>query len=420
MSADGASSLWRDRDFMLMWSGQSVSLIGSQVTVIALPLIAIRVFSASTFEIGLLTTFSSLPWLIFSLPAGVLVDRSRKRRVMLLCDLARALVLGSVPIAAWLGLLTLGQLYAVASVSGALAVLFSSAYLSFPPTLLAKDQLVDANGKISSTNALASVTGPSVTGFLVALIGAAQAVTADGISYLISSLSLLAIRHAEPLPTPGPADKRGFRREVSAGLRIMFDDRILALITISNSLGNFILAAFNTIWLVYAIRKLGWSVQALGLVMGLSSIGGLIGSLAAKYVIKRSGLARVLLFSQIPCAPGAIIAGLVAPGFAGQVAVTMGLMVTLTSAVVYNVAQRSYRFATCPAGILGRLNATANWMQWSLRPAAGLLSGALAMWIGLRPCILICACLFPLCPALLWISPLRGRSAPSVVLRGRD
>ncbi|MGW1810679.1 MFS transporter [Streptomyces sp. NPDC002078] len=404
---ESAGSLWRHRDFMLLWGGQSVSLIGAQVTVLALPLLATLTLHASTFQVALLTSFSTLPWLLFSLPAGVIVDRSRKREVMLWCDVARFAVLCTVPVAGALGALSLVQLYAVALVSGTLAVLFNSAYLSFPGILLTKSQLVDANGKVSTASAAAGVIGPSSAGFLVALVGAATAVTADAVSYLVSAGGLLLVRFREPRPAPKPASDRGFRRELSAGLRIIVADRILTFVTISNSLGNFLLAAISSVWVLYAVRDLGWSAQTVGLVGGISAVGGVIGSLIAKPLIKRYGLVRVLLFSPVPFAPGQIVAGYVLPGVHGQIMVTIGFTVTLASALTYNIAQRSYRMASCPPGMLGRLNATASWLQWGLRPLAGVVGGALGTALGLRPTVLLFAWLLPSVAVILWLSLLR-------------
>lgn len=408
---ESAGSLWRHRDFMLLWGGQSISLIGAQVTVLALPLLATLTLHASTFQVALLTSFSTLPWLLFSLPAGVIVDRSRKRNVMLWCDLLRFAVLCTVPLAAALDVLSLVQLYSVALVSGTLAVLFNSAYLSFPGFLLTKSQLVDANGKVSTASAAAGVVGPSTAGFLVALVGAAAAVTADAVSFLVSAAGLLLVRFREAPPAPKPKDERGFRRELSAGLRIIVADRILTFITISNSLGNFLLAAINSVWVLYAVRELHWSAQTIGLIGGISAVGGVIGSLIAKPLIKRYGLVRVLLFSPVPFAPGQIAAGYVLPGLYGQIVLTVGFAVTLASALTYNIAQRSYRMASCPPGMLGRLNATASWLQWGLRPLAGVAGGALGTLLGLRPTVLLFAWLLPLVAVILWLSPLRRNRA---------
>ncbi|HEY4456348.1 MAG TPA: MFS transporter [Pseudonocardiaceae bacterium] len=401
-------SLWRHRDFMLLWSGQSVSLIGSQVTVLALPLLAVTVLNAPTFNVGLLSTCSTLPWLIVSLPAGVVVDRCRKRSVMLCCDLARAVILVSVPVASLFSALTLWQLYAVALLSGTFAVFFNSAYLSFPATLLEKEQLVDANGKISTASAIAGIAGPSLAGFLVGLIGAARAVTTDAFSYLASALTIFLVRHEEPAPERDRTVKRRFWPELLVGFRLIVASRSLVYITFANSFGGFVVVAINSIWVPYAVRGLGWSAKAVGLVMGISAVGGLVGSLLATRAIRRYGLPAVLLMAPIAFAPGELMAGLVGPGVWGQIVVTIGFGVTTGAVLLYNIAQRSYRLQSCPRDQVGRLNSTVNWLQWGLRPLAGILAGGLGTLVGLRLVILVFASLLALCAVALWASPLRG------------
>lgn len=405
-----ASSLWKNRDFMLLWGGQAISLFGAEVTVIALPLIAAHTLNASTFEVALLTTFTTLPWLLFSLPAGVVVDRTSKRSIMLWTDIARGAVLCSVPLAVASEKLSITYLYGVALLCGTFAVFFHNSYLSFPATLLRKDQLVDANAKTSMASTAAMVAGPSLSGFLIGGLGTAGAVAIDGVAYLVSAASLLLIRHREIKEPRHPEVKPAFLLGITEGLRFIFADRILRSITLSNVLGNFLFAAFTSIWLLYAVRDLGWSVAALGLVMGFSSVGSVVGSLLAKPLINKYGLESVLIFSQVLLAPGYFIAALGFSGTAGQVFIAFGLFSGMLSLLVYNIAQHSYRMIHCPPGMIGRLNASASWLQWGVRPLAGLAAGGIASWVGIKPTLLACTCLFPLCLLILWTSPLRGQA----------
>ena len=192
-----AGSLWRHRNFLLLWAGQSVSEMGSAVTQLALPLTAVVILRASTFQVGLLTSAATAAFALIALPAGALVDRWAKRRLMIWCDAARMLIIGSVPVAAALHLLTLGQLYAVAVTTGVCTVFFDVAYQSYLPAVVAREQLVDGNGKLGATQSFAQVAGPGLGGGLVGLLGAARAMAADAISYAISVASLLAIRDRE-------------------------------------------------------------------------------------------------------------------------------------------------------------------------------------------------------------------------------
>jgi MFS family permease len=197
------TSLWRHRNFVLLWSGQSVSEVGSAVTVLALPLTAVVVLRASTFQVGLLTSASTAAFALIALPAGALVDRWAKRRLMIWCDAARLVIIGSVPLAAALGVLTLGQLYAVAVTAGVATVFFDVAYQSYLPVVVDRDHLVEGNGKLGATQAFAQVAGPGLGGALAGLIGAARALAVDAISYAISVASLLAINVPEDIPPRG-------------------------------------------------------------------------------------------------------------------------------------------------------------------------------------------------------------------------
>lgn len=409
VSTDRVSTpLWRNHDFMVLWAGQLLSLIGGEVTYLALPLIALSTLDVSPFQIGLLSTFSTLPWLLVSLPAGVVVDRYRRRSVMMACDLGRAVILTSVPLAASLSSVSLPQLYAVAVLSGTLNVFFSSAYLSTPPGMVTKAQLTAANGLVLSATATAGLVGPSFGAFLIGAFGAPHAVVADIASFLVSIVSLLFIKQAEARPAqePGSRAARHFTREMGEGLRIIVADRVLTVITLANSLGNFLISGLTAITLLYLIRGLHWSVHAVGIVMGIAALGGLAGSLSTGWFVKRFGMVRVLLFGQILFGPARLVVGLVGPGLAGQVVIAVGLAIGLFSVTVYNIAQRSYRMQSCPSGLLGRLNATASWLQWGLRPVAGVVGGGLATLIGIRSTILIFAALLPVCAILLWFSPL--------------
>jgi MFS family permease len=190
----GSRTLWRQPDFVKLWAGQSVSRLGTEVSRLALPLVAIDVLHASTFEVGALTAMETLPFLLVGLPAGAWVDRMRRRRVLITADVGRCAALVSIPLASSLGALTIGQLYAVALLAGVLTVFFDVAYQSYLPALVDRDELMEGNAKLAASDAGAQVAGPSVGGFLIHAVGAATAVLADACSYVVSFVSLLMIR----------------------------------------------------------------------------------------------------------------------------------------------------------------------------------------------------------------------------------
>lgn len=405
---DRPGSLWRHHDFRLLAGGQTVSLLGFQVSRLAIPLVAISTLDAGRFQVALLAALSTLPWLLVSLPAGVLVDRHRKRSTMLWCDVIRAAVVGSVPLAALFHAVTLVQLYAVSLIGGALAVVFDSAALSFPPALVEPGRLADANAKMATGQAVAQVAGPSLGGFLIALVGAARAVTADALSYVVSALSLAAIRTREPTRPPRSRDTR-FRTELLAGLRLVLGHAQQRAIVASNAIGAFLIAAINAILLLYVIRNLHWSASAAGLVFGLSGAGSVVGSLLAKRVIDRLGIIRTLLVSACFFMPCELACPLVPGGLAGQWLIGVAFTLLLLAGVVYNTASQTFRQLVWGPEYLGRINSSIRFLQWGATPLGAVVAGALAGGIGLRPALFALTLAAPACPLVLWLSPLRSQ-----------
>jgi MFS family permease len=244
-------TLWRHRDFMLLWSGQTVSELGSGVTQLALPLTAVVLLRASTLQVGLLTSAATIAFALVALPAGAIVERRPKRRVMIACDAARLVIVASVPVAWAADVLTMAQLYAVAVAAGICTVFFDVSYQSYLPALLKQDHLTDGNGKLSTSQSFAELAGPGLGGGLVAAFGAAGAITADAVSYAVSVASLLGIRHREPRPT-GHRE----RASIAEGLRFVAGDPILRRIVACSGTSNLFGSTAAAVDMVYQIREL--------------------------------------------------------------------------------------------------------------------------------------------------------------------
>ncbi|HXR70760.1 MFS transporter, partial [Actinocrinis sp.] len=303
-SSAGPKSLWRHRDFLLLWSGQTVSETGSSVSQLALPLLAVTVIKATTFEVSVLTFLSSLAFLLIALPAGVVVDRVRKRRLMLGCDFARMLLLGSIPLAAVFWHVTLWQLYVVAGAVGVLTVFFDVAYQSYLPVLIDKDQLVDGNGKLGTTQSVAQFVGPSLAGALVGFVGAAKTVAADAISYAVSTVSLVLIRKPEPRAEDEPhADRVTFRAAMAEGLHFVVKHPILRKIVACTGSSNFFSSATGAVEIVFLVRTLHATPTEVGLVFTLGSVGGLLGGVLAGRLATWVGSARIIWLSQMLAGP---------------------------------------------------------------------------------------------------------------------
>jgi MFS family permease len=400
------STLWRRRDFMLLWSGQTVSEVGSAVTQLALPLLAVITLEASTFEVGLLTACTNLAFLVVALPAGAWVDRWRRKPVLVCGDFGRVVLLGSIPLAQALGVLQLPQLYLVAVLAGVLTVFFDVAYQSYVPMLVEPMELVDANGKIGASQAFGQVAGPSVAGVLIGSIGAAYAIVIDAASFLVSGGLTSAIRRIEDKPEPRPSH-RSLRDDIRDGLSFVVGHPILRRIVGCTGTSNFFSSAFLAVEAVFLVRVLGASPGVIGLVFSLGSVGGLIGGAFAGRIARRVDSARVIWMSIVVTGPFQFLAALAIPGW-GVALVGISAFAMSIGGVVYNSAQVSYRQAICPAVLLGRMNASVRFIVWGTMPLGGLAGAIAGALIGVRATVILSAIGQTLAALWLVFSPLFG------------
>lgn len=381
----GRTSLWRHRDFRLLWAGQSVSELGSQVSLLALPLVAIDSLHASTFEIGVLATMQTLPFLVIGLPAGAWVDRLRRRPVLVAADVGRCLALSSIPLASALSSLTLAHLYAVSVVSGVLTVFFDVAYQSYLPALVGPHQLVEGNGKLAASSAGAGVAGPAVGGALVGAIGAARAVAADGFSFAVSAWSLLAIRAPEPRPVRRRAEAgTTLRTEIAEGLRFVLGEPRIRSVAGATATSNFFYTMALAVLLVFLRREIQLSPTHIGVLLGIGSSGGLLGAVIAAPLARRLGVGRTIVWTIGVAGLGQVAFPLVTHATADALIVVGGLLAS-AGGVAYNINQVSLRQSLCPLPLQGRMNASVRFIIWGTMPVGGLVGAALGSTVGLRP-----------------------------------
>ena len=404
-SSSDSRSLWWHRDFLLLWSGQTVSDVGSAVTTLALPLLAVTVLKASTFQVSLITFLTYLAYLLITLPAGVLVDQLRKHGLMMWCDVARFVLLASLPLVAVLWHVTLWQVYLVALFGGALSVFFDVAYQSYVPTLVQGGQLVDANGKLGTTNAFAALIGPSLGGALVGLVGAAKAVAVDAASFAVSALSLLLIRTPEPKPERR-AEHVTFKAAIGEGLGFVLKHPILRMIMACTATANLFGACFQAVEVVFLVRTLHATPTVVGLLLSVGAIGGLVGGLTAGWFAKRVGSARIIWASMLFLTPFYVLIPLARPGW-GMLSFAAGNFFFSFTVLLYNTAQLSYRQRICPPELLGRMNASVRWIVWGTLPLGSLLGGGLGTWLGIRPTLWIGVVGAALSGLFVLFSPLR-------------
>jgi len=397
--------LLRHRDFRLLWGGESVSELGSQVSLLAIPLLAVRTLHATAFEMGLLTAASTAAFLIVGLPAGVWVDRVRRRRLMIGADLGRVLALGSIPIAAAVGRLTLAQLFVVTLVSGVLTVFFDVAYQSYLPALVGREHLVEGNAKLTGSAEVAAVAGPGAAGALVQAVGSSAAVAVDSVTFLVSAMAVGAIRSPEPKPTVPEGGHAGLVEGIAQGLRFVFGNALLRAIAATTATSNFFSGIAAAVEIVFLVHQVHASPGVIGLLFALGGVGGVAGAFSAGPIARRVGGARATIIG-IAGSVGALLIPLTMPG-AGLLYFGVGILMVSFSATVYNVNQVSFRQRLCPDRLLGRMNATMRFVVWGVLPIGALIGGIMGAVFGLRTTLLIGALGQAVAGIWLLASPMR-------------
>ena len=382
--------LWRHPDFLKLWAGETVSVFGSQVTLLAVPTVAILLLHAGPFQVGVLSALEFLAFPTLGLVAGVYADRLRRRPIMIVCDIGRALALGSIPVAFLLNLLTLEQLYLVALLTGIFTVFFDVSYQSYLPALIDRPNLIEGNTKLEITRSSAQVGGPAIAGFLIQWIGGARAVAVDALSFLLSALSLALIKKPEPEPRPSTASgTTGFVPEMREGIEVVFRSPILWRIagcTATSNLGSNIV--FGAVFLVFAYRQLHLSAAVVGLIFAIGSVGGLLGALVAAWVARRLGIGPTLGFAPVVGGLAVLATPLALVGAPILVLAAAGFVEGLT-VPIYNISQVSLRQAITPDRVQGRMNATMRTIVWGTIPLGAFMGGILGTSIGLVQTIVI-------------------------------
>jgi len=394
----------RSSDFLKLWLGETISLFGTQVSVLALPLTAILVLGATPEQLGLLGAAEFSPFLVVTLVAGAWIDRRRKRPVLVAANLLRALLLGLVPVLGLAHALRIEHLYAIAFLTGILTVGFDIAYQSYVPALVPRHRLAEANGRLQGSASAAQIGGPGLGGILVQLLSAPLAVAMDALSYLASVVALLLIRTTESRPAPSDV---GLRRQIRDGLGATFGNPYLRALTGAAACFNLFEQLTLTTFLLYATRRLSLSAGLLGAIIAFGGAGALLGSLLAARVGGRLGSGRTMVggltlsclaFIALPLAggPGALTLVLLVTGFTLH-GVGLGL---------FNVQLISLRQVITPAQLLARVTASYRLAAYGTIPLGALLAGLLGAAIGLRATLAVGAGGIVLAIAWLACSPI--------------
>ncbi|MFD4371345.1 MFS transporter [Streptomyces sp. NPDC058527] len=391
--------------------GETTSKLGTSVTSVLLPLVAVTTLHASPFVMGVLTAAPWLPWLVIGLPAGAWVDRLPARRVMLVCNAVSVAVFVSVPATWWLGVLTIGHLLAAALVAGTASVFFSTAYSAYLPQLVPTEDLMGRNAQLQAGDQAARVAGPGLGGLIAQTVGSVPGLLLDAASFVVSSLCLLAIRSDAPRPAPAP--RRRLSREIADGLRFVVGDPLVRAVTAFGAAVNLAMAGFQAVQIVFLVRTVGVGSDTLGWLVSCGGLGGVLGGLVAGRLAKRLGTARALLVVQFTAAPFGLLAALTGPG-PRLAFFVLGTVVLFAGVVACNVVIVSFRQAYCPAEMRGRVTATTLFLNYSTIPVGALLAGSLASLFGARPTMWVVTAALVSAGAFLLVTPLRGlRDLPS-------
>lgn len=398
--------LSRNRSFRLLWFGDAASQIGSMITYIALPLVAILSLDASSFEVGLLTAAGYAAWILVGLPAGALLDQRLKRPVMVFCDVVRAALVLSIPVAAALDVLTLGQLYAVALGTGILTTVFDIAYPAYVPHIVDQSDLVTANARLQLIYSTSQISGPSVGGGLVQILTAPFAILVNVATFLISAMYIKRIDDTEPPPRTKPGEN--LMTQIKEGLRFVRQHRVIRAVMIASAGFNFFIAAHEALVVFFLVKSVGVSPGLVGVLLASAGIGGLVGASLMGLAQRRLGTVRLIWVVPALTVPFGMLLPLTENGW-GLVFFVVGALVPAIGVVAFNVAVGTFVQTLVPMDMLSRAGASIRVVTRSALPVGAFVGGAVALQIPISVALLGAALGMTVSILTLLASPIRGK-----------
>lgn len=404
--------LLRHRDFRHLCAADAISKVGTGISSLAVPLLAVITLHASTFEVAILKTLQTVAYLLIGLQVGAWCDRMRCRPVLVVADIGRAIALGSIPVAAAFGTVTLWQLYVAVFITGILTVFFDVAHQSYLPRLVERDDLIEGNAKLRTSTSVSALAAPSLAGYLVQRLTAPIAMMVDALTYLWSAIWLRTIRRTETAPQkPAEPDLRG---EILEGTRLVFGNPILRAIGLNNAMTSLCQTAHMAIVVVFLIRVVHLSPSTIGVLGSLSLVGALVGAALARRLAIKIGAGRLMWITALINGLASLGYPLTGPGWRLAFYLAAGF-VTSACLIMIIVLQVSVQQTLCPDHLLGRMNATINFLYWGAAPVGSLLAGVVAEAIGLRPTLWIAAAGMLLAAGVLFASPIPTMRDPTRV-----
>jgi MFS family permease len=403
-----ASPLWRNHAFVRVWSAASISIFGSLITRIALPLVAILTLGAGPIEVAILRSIDLVAALFVGLVAGAWVDRLRRRPVLIWADLGRAVLLGSIPVSFVLGTLELWQLIAVAGLAAVLTTFFDAADNAYLPTIVERERLLEANSALAASGSVAEFAGFGIAGFLVQLLTGPITVLIDAVTYVISALLLLSVRRPEP-PPPPREDREPVLAEIRRGVGLVRNDPLLRPFLGAQMLMSTLWGIFGATWFLFALEELDVTPAMIGVIAGIGGASSFVGAVVATRATTRWGVGPVAIGSMLLAAVGNLFIPL-APAGAPVLAVLFlfGQQIVGDSAVtVYDITETSVRQSRVEDRELGRVASTFHVGSAAAQWAATIAAGVLAEVIGLRATAFLAPVGALLAAAILYWSPVR-------------
>ncbi len=395
-------SLFAHRDFRLLLLGQTTSQLGAQVSGVAIPLLAVLTLDTSPFELGLVTASSTLAFAVIGLPAGVWVDRWRRRPILVASDLARTALLVTIPLAAAFGVLTITHLVVVSLLSGFARVFFDVGYQSYIPSVIGRERVLAGNSSMETIRASGQVVGPGIGGWLVALVGAANVVVIQAVTFAVSAISLMAIRTPESV-IPPPANRLRLRAQIMEGLAFVGRNRILRATAITSAASNFSFAIASAVSFIFMSRTLNLSPTAIGVIIAAGSVTVMIAAAFTPRFSRRVGSARIIWMSLAVTGPIALLGPLAQPGW------WVALLIVSIAAgefgsIIYAITNVSLRQRLCPENMLGRVTATMRFLIMGAFPLGAFIGGILGELVGLRGTLWIAGIIILLSPIPLFLA----------------
>jgi MFS family permease len=373
--------LFRHRDFRQLWIADALSQFGDRINLLAVPLLAATLLHASIFDVAMLRTLQMLAYLLIGLQVGAWCDRLRSRPILIIADLARAAVFGSIPIAAAFGVLSLWQLFAVVTVAGTLTVFFEIAHQTYLPRLIDRERLVEGNARLQTNVMVAGVSAPTLSGYLIQGLGGQAAIGANALSFLWSAVWLRRIRKPEHVPER--VVHASLRREIADGLRFVSRQPLLRALAGDLALMSLFQSIQISIAVMFLLHEIHLSPGEIGLISTTGLTGALLGAVIARPVGAWLGEARALCLAAVLCGSAYLLFPLTQPGWGLTFYVAAGV-VSGFAIVVGNVLQVSFQQAVTPERLRGRVNATLRFVMFGMTPIGSLLGGVLASTLGLR------------------------------------